>query len=281
MTDTSNSSTTQYTYIVHPGLNLKTQVDHVVIALLPRGMLIAGFNAPGDILAAAYTAYNKAMPQWIYDFFEHRFTEEPLLSVPAKVKAIFVASEKYLLVPHELFDEQEASSWLKELFFVESNDTTDIYTLDSGEAHYVYAFPSGVRSLANRYFPQAAILPLSAYQFFKPFKSDIAIQCCITSETAVATLYNNKAILWHQTFGYDTAEDIAYQLRLALNQYRLDHEQASLTTFVVSKDQNKVLAELSQYFPQLQYRSNAINREDVQEWTPTISLIQQLFSCVS
>lgn len=282
MSDTSNSTLTHLTYTVRSGANIISQVNHIILVVLPRGILIAGYNTPGDLLTTQFVAYKKSMPQWVFDFYEHLFLEEEILASTEKIKAVFVAAEKYLIVPDALYEADEARTWLEKLFFIESNDTVDKYSLTDDQAQYLYAYPVGIKNIVNRYFPQAKLLPLSGYQFLKPFKSDVFIQCCITSETVCATMYNNKSLQWHQVFAYENAEDIAYQLNLMMQQYRVVAEQeVELLVAVVNKDLNPILLDLSQYFPNLKYRNGSNNYNDAHEWTPTIALLQHLFSCVS
>lgn len=278
MSDVTNTAFNQQVYKIHTGDSLLTQVARVVLTLFPRGISVAGFSDRGDLLTVRYNDYKRDLPTWILDFFEHQFLNEPLLSSPHKVSAVFVATEKATLVPDVVYKQKIAEEWLKELYFVEGNEIVGNHSLREDSAHYVYAWPAAIKSLIGRYFTKAQTLPFAAYQFYKPFKSESSLQCCITNDHIYATLYKNRTLHWHQVFTYQNAEDIAYQLKLACQHHELGYGE----TVVQCTAANRVLAdyvtELSQYFPDLKDGSSNVVSND-RSWTGTIYLLQQLYAC--
>ena len=129
-----------------------------------------------------------------------------------------------------------------------------------------------------RYFSKAKIYPFSTYQFYKPYKSEASLQCCITNEQVYATLYNNRNLAWHQIFNYETAEDIAYHIKLHCQQNNIDSERMSFQCTMTSKGLNNTLSELTKYFPELKDGSGNVGTND-RNWTGTIYLLQQLYAC--
>ena len=186
------TGTNQYSYNAHAGNSLINHVSRVICVLLPREVIIAGFNGPGDLLMVRHYDYGKNNPIWGLDFFEKHFINEPLLAKHDLVKTIFIGCNKYIVVPDELYNQQKAEDWLKKICFVASDDVTSVYHLHKDQANYVYAWETALKSLISRYFSQAKVLPFAGYQFYKPYKSEYSLLCCITNTEVYATLYNNR-----------------------------------------------------------------------------------------
>src|SRR5690606_24353440 len=239
--------------------------------LIPRGLVVAGFSDRGDLLTIKYSDYKKALPAWILDFFEHQFINEPMLASPHKVMAAFVASDKSMLVPEVLYEETTAEAWMRKLQFVEGNEVISTHHLREDKAYYLYAWPAAIKSLIGRYFTNARIFPFSTYQFYKPFKSDCSLQCCITPEQVYATLYKNRSLHWHQIFEYQNAEDIAYHIRLLCNQHDITDEELLLQCTMTNRGLMNIVTELTQYFPELKDGTGNIMAND-RNWTGTIYL---------
>ena len=281
MAEISNTTSTSQYYSAHSGGNLLSQVAKVIVSLFPRGMLVAGFSPQGDLLMANYTDYKEVLPVWILDFFEHRFIDESLLGTPTKVISVFVACDKYLLIPDALYDYDEARNWMQKLFFIESHETIESYKIHDDNCRYLFSYPGSIKNVVQRYFPKAQILPLASYQFYKPYKTDATLQCCISADHVYATTYKNKTLHWHQIFSYQNSEDIAYQIQLMCKQYRIDPDKMELQATVVHKALNGVVQDLTQYFPKLKYGNNAEGYENARDWAKTAALLQQLYSCAS
>jgi len=278
MSEITNSAINYHAYNVHDGDTLMSQVAKVICILLPRGLTVAGFSEHGDLLMIRYGDYNRTLPTWILDFYEHRFIDEPLLSRPENVIATFVASDKYMIIPEAVYDENEAIKWLNKMFFVEGNEVLAVHRLSEDKAKYMYAYPGVMKSLVNRYFTNSKLLPLSTYQFYKPYKADTSLQCTITQEHVFATLYRNRLLHWHQVFSYNTGEDIAYQLKLMCKQLRINADAIDMQCTVAYRGLNPILNDVIQYFPNI--RENDVNATaNNRQWAGTISLLQQLYAC--
>jgi hypothetical protein len=275
---TNTAALNQQAYNVHGGESLVTQVDRAMCILLPRGVIIAGFSDRGDLLMIRSNDYKKTLPAWILDFFEHQFINEPLLANPAKVTAAFVAADKYLLVPDILYNEQAAEKWMKKIDFIEGNEVIGTQNLREDNAYYLFAWPAAIKSLLARYFTKAKVLPLASYQFYKPYKQECSLQCCITPDQVYATLYNNRSLHWHQVFDYEVAEDIAYRLKLLCKQHNIESDYVNMQCTVTGKSLLHIANELGHYFPNMKDGTGNVNASD-RNWTSTIYLLQQLYAC--
>ena len=278
MSDVLNQSLSQQEYNIHPGDTLLDQVERVVCVLFPRGMIAAGFSDRGDMLMIRYSDYKKELPTWIIDFYEHQFLNEDLLAMPNKVIAVYIATDKNLIVPDGIFNESEAAIWLSKIHHIETNELVSEFYLRDAIAHYLYAWPSGVQNLITRYFQSAVILPFASYQFHKPYQSRCLLQCCITMNQVYATLYNEDELVWHQVFNYENAEDIAYHILLLCKEHNIDSNAMSFQCTITSRSLSFVLQQLNQFFPKMKDGSGNVDTTD-KSWTGTIFLLQQLYAC--
>lgn len=265
-------------YNIHDGDTLLSQAEKVICVLMPRGLVAGGFSQHGELLMLRYNEYKKDLPTWILDFFEHQFIDEPLLANPDKMTALYIATEKSMIVPNALYDEQAAEEWMKKIFFIESNELIASFDIKNEEAQYIYSWSAAVQSLVTRYYPGSQVYPLSRYQFYKPLQSELSLQCCITYNQVYATFYKQQKLQWHQIFYYETAEDIAYQLKLLCQQNDIDEDQLSVQCLAVNQNLTYITTALSQYFTV--FTDGVLKNERGTSWNSTILLLQQLYACV-
>lgn len=278
MAEITNSPSNEQIYKLHNSDNLIAQIAKIVIVLMPRGMSVAGFSDRGDLLMIKNNDYKKALPQWIIDFYEHKFLNDQMLSAPHKVTSVFVASDKNLLVPELLYKPHDAEEWLKKMHFIEANEIVTTHHMREDKAYYLYAWPSAIKSLINRYFTKTKILPFSTYQFYKPFKAECSLQMSLTADKVYATLYKNRELCWHQVFDYKTSEDIVYQVKHMAQEYAVDTNSMAVQCTVANKSLADHVTALLQYFPGLKDGTGTVVTNE-RSWMSNIYLIQQLYAC--
>lgn len=271
------SSTTNQVYNTQEEQNLNVQVARVILVLMPRSFIAAGFDANGTLLTVRNSDYAKSHTPWILDFFEHQFMHNPLASNTKKVVAIFVANEHSMLVPASLYDENTAAGWLKTTYFIENSETVSSYSIQSDNAYYIGAWPATIKSLIGRYFPGRKILPIDYYQFKKHDTGIDKVECCIIRDEASAALYKGGKLQWHQVFRYETPEDIAYHINLMLKLHHLNREHVVLQTASSGPEISETINFLTQYFPDLKEGSGSISGD--RNWMATVYLLQQLYTC--
>ncbi len=273
----NNVNTNEQVYNAHEDESISSQVASVICILLQRGLLTAGFSAEKELLMLHYSGYNDNKPVWEIDFFEHLFLQDPLLAAKEKVKGVFVLSDKNLVIPDDLYDENEAGNWLGKIHFIEPTDVILSYSLDEDKAQYLFAVPLSVTELVKINFKKAALLPVPVYYFKNTSRQGLLLQCCITAEQVCATLHNYSQLLWHRIFDYTSAEDIAFAINQLCIENHISTADVSLNCNTASAAEYDRLNELSQYFPTIKNGSGAaINTR----WDGAICLAQQLFACV-
>ncbi len=275
---TINYNTNEQVYNVREDDTLSSRVALVICVLVQRGILMAGFSISKELLTIQYKGYNKNKPVWELDFFEHVFANEPILAIKEKVKGVFICSDKNIVVPNELYIEQEAKNWLKHIHFVEAGDVITSYPLTDEKANFLQAVPLNITELIKINFKHAEVLPLSIYQFRNPQKHPLHLQCCLSHEQVCISMHNNSQLLWHKVFGYTSAEDIAFAINLYCKENNIDPAGLSVMCNSLSAAEFDRINELTQYFPAI---SAGNDRTITTSWDPAISLAHQLFACVS
>ena len=271
-----NYNTKEQVYNVRENDALAAQVASVICILVQRGLLIAGFSVTNELLTMQYSGYNRNRPVWELDFFEHIFANEDILAEKGKIKGVFISSDKNLVVPEELYNEDEAKNWLQQVHFVENTDVIASYPLSEEHATYIQAVPVNITELIKIHFRQAELLPLAIYQLRNPNKRPLSMQLCMSSEQVCVSVHRNGQLQWHKVFSYASAEDIAYTLNLFCKENSIDPAGLYVTCNALSATEYDRINELTQYFPGIITDGGPINSL----WHPAISLAQQLLSCV-
>lgn len=270
MPDNINTAINRQLFTAYEGHNLLGKIYKVIVSMAPGSMLVSAFGDGKDFLTAASYSCADA-PN---DHFEKQIINERLLNDTGKVNALFLATEKGMLVPKSLYKEDAAEEWFRSTFFIEKEEIVSAHPLDDDKAIYLFAISAELKDIADRYFPKAKILPFAAHQFQKNYKSGNVLQCTITPKLAFATLYKAKALQWHQAFRYNNAEDIAYQLKAACAQNGI--EDVSLKCAADSNELMPVLDSLRSYYPDMYTGADASD----ESWKATVNLAQQLYTCV-
>lgn len=271
-------SSFEQVYNAHEQPGLLAAVDTVVLVLMRRGMMAAGFDALGQVLTIHYRGYNKNRQVWDVAFYEQLMTQHPLLASREKIKATFFLTDAFLAVPDELFDPTHAENWLRQLFFVEITDVVLQFPFANRNVHYLAALPVHITELIHINFPKSIRLPLPWYQFTNRFDSGTVLQVSLTPEVCCALLEKNDKILWHQLIPYTIAEDLAHAVLQVAAEHAIPAETIEVLATAADAATFQVLNELSRYFPGLK---GGDGRRFIQSWDGALQLARQLYTCVS
>ena len=270
------NSNYQQVYNAAEDEGLLSRVDIVICILMQRSIYIAGFDNNKELLTIHYMGYNSDKAVWDLDFFEHTFAQEQLLKAREKVKSVFISTDKNLVVPEALYEEQAAKNWLGHIHYIEHTDIVTSYALADEQAQYIYAIPVKINELIKINFRKAAIAPLPFYHFCGSGKQSLHLQCCISNDQASATLHNYSQLLWHKVFMCTNAEDIVYEVKHLCMENNISPSKVSMVCNTTSAADYDLLNDLTQYYPGIKCgdKSTISNR-----WDPAISLAKQLLAC--
>lgn len=273
----ANNNTYEQVYNVTEDESLLSRIGMVICVLVQRGLFVAGYSSSKELLTIHFTGYRKTRPVWALDFFEHLFANEPLLAARDKVKGVFICSDKHLIVPDALYDENEAKNWLKRIHFIERTDVINVHHLEDDNANYLFAAPLNITELIKINFKKAPILPLAAYHFRDAQQKSLYLQCCVMNDQVCASLHNYSQLLWHRIFSYSCAEDIAYDIKHLCVENNISPSKITLMCDSLSAAEHPVLNQLSQYFSGIR---SGDGHHITTNWDPAIALAHQLLACV-
>lgn len=271
------SAGAHHTYRANEHDTVLSEVSRVICVLLPRSFLIAGFNGDGHVAMARYNSYEHTDPAWDKDFFEQEFMNEPLLGVPQQVRAVFIGSREGMLIPSTLYNEGEARKWMTKLQSVCPDDVLHSYGAESADAQYAFALPAAMDKLLRRYFGETPVLPLAAYQFYKPVKAGYILQCFAAEDVVTASLHQLGRLLWHQQFTYSGVEDIAWQAVYVCRELHIPRIDLQIQLTMLCDDCYDLGPELERYFPKIKWSLSLAKDEG--RWAPVLYLLQQLYVC--
>jgi hypothetical protein len=257
--------------------NLLAKASRTICVLMPRGVWAAAFSDENELLTIHYTGYSKNKPVWQLDFFEHLFGTEPIFADKNNVAGVFLCTAKNLLVPEELYSENEAKSWLHALHFVEPSEDVQAYSLLEQDARYVLAIPRNITELIRINFRNAETLPLALYQFKGVDTAKFKAYCCITPEHVCTTLHGDGKLLWHRITEYTNGEGAAFNIKHYCRENNIDESQLEVICNSMLASEYDAINGLS-----LQFRGvwDGSNERPKSRWQPSISLAKQLLACV-
>lgn len=266
----------RYQYNAHNGNDLLSQVDKVICLISQNSFISAGLHPSGAVLTVHCSSLTTA--NWQCSFIEHEFMNDPLLAEPSLIKQIFVAADKHIVIPNSLLEQTEiATAWLQKIYFCEANERSSIaYCTQSAET-IAYAYPKEIDTLCARYTSNIPILPISLIQLQYGATAESLLQCTISDHTAFACIHSNQKLQWHQSFNFENAADVIYQLAAACQQLNLDIQ--TLPLHIIATSPNQITRDLAHYLPNMSEQQANMASHAAAEWASTILLFQQLNTC--
>ena len=269
---------THHTYRANEHDTVLSEVCDVHCVLMPRALLVAGFSKDGQVVMARYNSYAATDPAWVPGFFEHEFINEKLLGVPQQVKELFIGSREELIIPNALYEDRAVRAWMESLQAICPDDVLYSYAIEAADAQYVFALPARMDKLLHRYFGDTRIMPVGAYQLYKPNAgARYLLQCFIAQDTVIATLHNSGKLLWHQQFGYDAVEDIAWQAAHLCRELHIPRIDLQVECTLLCEECFELVPELERFFPKIKWSTS--ESSDKGQWAPVMYLLQQLYAC--
>lgn len=279
MSQTTNNHVQQSQYAASRAQVSGGSISRVLCLLEPKAILVAGLNAQGEVFSAR--SYTNDGPAWEIDFFTSICRNELLLRDIKMVKAVFVATQKQLLVPDALYQQEQAATMLRHCFHIAQDET--IFTADANpdKAKILYALPNDLSAMIQEVFGKAPVIPVTADLGCKTDKTvSFHADCLLTQDKAFASLRINGQLHWHQVFDFANAEDIAYQLAAACRQNKVAIADLHIHSMSTHESLITVITELETYYPKIKYSgSNMVTEE--RQWLPVLYLLQQMNLCAS
>lgn len=193
-----------------------------------------------------------------------------LLRSGASLKTVFYQPDAWLLTPTQLFKEEEAVTWLCQLFPCLPGEVRSTYLNPAG-LHLTYAEPAGLHD---------ELSPLQQQHLeFKPLPQCLLTEpeegflFCVTETQALGFLYYGGQLKWYQQFDCSTPEDILWQALQAAKNNNLRSSDMPLRFWSAVPEKASWLTLLNDYF--------VMAPDAAHNWQPVLSLFQTMGSCAS
>ena len=242
-------------------------VRSVVALAWPGGLAVAGVGPDSALVQAEWLEAEDGRALH-HEIDPTALAKIQLLSGGAKPAALFVAGPQCMLVPEELYDEQEARLWWRHAV---SADPAD-------EPAAIRRMPYGMAALYARphFLPErlrgVAAYPLAYAALCGAGRRHWARAVVLPGYVHI-TVEENNAVRHCTLHEATTAEDVAWHLHNALG----DAAAAARITFLAIDARTGALAlAAARYFP-----PDAADRSYSDPWEPAARLYQLLASCAS
>ncbi|MFT4060890.1 MAG: DUF3822 family protein [Edaphocola sp.] len=192
----------QYTWHTQPLASMDT-----VHLLLWHGVLGAvAYSAGGEPLCAHFYDIDSCDAKGIKEIV----LNEPLLADTQQVAKVWIASERNLLVPNELFEPEAAASWLATFQYVAVGEKVLQHPLTVIGAHAVFVAGQAYASLLATYFDKAAVQTFAPVILGNmPAKGFAANLYRLHGHTYV-TIKNDGQLLCHRLLLHAALDDVYY-----------------------------------------------------------------------
>lgn len=250
------------------------QIDHIELIIWEGGLSVLQFDQHKAIINAQNTLFSSS---WNFDEGKAFLEETDTLgNNTTKVKKIWMAAPKHLIIPQNLYEEGYANLWVRRFHFLNGDES-------------LFSIPLNPALDAFMVFPVYERWQLFLKDQFKNTKfealSKIAIQekannqddkthlhLIAIPKMVIVSLFEKQQFIGHHVYNYEETEELIYKLALLLQEKDLKQEQVKLTVEGIAPFWNNLLPQLEQFF---NVEENAF------EDTTTMSLdfIKKLYAC--
>lgn len=219
----------------------------IQIILWRTGMCIFGHTSDAVVNIAYSYSFHKPLS---LIQLENLLLSLPILAGPQPVRNIWLIEPRNLSFPAEINDSQAATDWLRQLHFVEADETVHIDVLESIRAGIAYPVKTEIKNMLGQYFEEAVIRLLTAAPFFDRNKQSTPIaQLILAGKSYVSGVMHEGKMLRLQTGIYETLEDLAYHLAAVATAHNLPGHQMKVALQGIDADLAGLSRGMQDYYP--------------------------------
>lgn len=188
----------------------------------------------------------------------HTFQSDKLLQLSYRNTRIGLVSSIATLIPAELYDTSKTRFYLEHNAVLEKEHIVLEDKLGSVGAHHVYAFNQVVFEGLQTHLPQAQfqhVLSGLIATHHRTGKSE-NVYVNLIGEYLQIVVFNQKKLLFSNTFTHRSESDVLYFIMLVINQLGLDAEKNTVTLSGEITDQSPSYLNLQKYIKHLEFVSS-------------------------
>lgn len=192
-----------------------------------------------------------------------------LLRSGAPLKSVFFQPDAWMLTPSQLFKEEEATTWLCQLFPCLPVEVKSVY-LNRAGLHLTYSEPAALHDEVSPLQQDLVFRPLPGCLLTEPAEG---FSFCLMDGSALGFLYYGGQLKWYQQFDCTAPEDLLWQALQAAKSAGLRSGETNLQLLSTMPEAYQWLALLGNYF--------IIPSGADADWQPVRALFQTLGACAS
>lgn len=211
---------------------------------------------------------------WGSSFFEKIFLNQAMGQHNQKIKKVWIADERSLIIPDKLYLGEASKLWLKRLHHIGAADEIFANPIPEIQTHIVYAYDAGIAALMKKYFNHLEVMSLSRFSLSDLMQfdaSDNVASLILLQNTALLSVTNAGKLLAHQTFEFDTVEHIVYKIALIAEKNDFDPMMINFQVTGIIDAVEEFALDLRTFFTQ----ANIITGDK----GPILELLKQIKAC--
>ncbi len=211
---------------------------------------------------------------WESMFFEKIFLNRAMGQNNQKIKKVWIADERSLIIPEKLYLGEASKLWLKRLHHIGADDEIFATPIPEIETHIVYAYNAAIAALMKKYFNHLEVYSLSRFSLsnLKQFDAGASVASLILLQnTALLSVTNAGKLLAHQTFEFETVENVVYKIALIAEQNDFDPMMINFQVTGIIDAVEEFALDLRSYFRQVEIITG--------DNGPILELLKEIKSC--
>lgn len=227
--------------------NAITEISEMQLLLWPEGMCVVGFDNQGIPQKVKSFFFDT---DWDLEFIEYIFINDPLFAGEEEFKKVWIADERIILVPEQLYVKDYADEWFRKFHFLESEEVLFNDNMNPAlDAQIIFPIPKKIKDLLYQYLKDVQMNALSKQALSSSVNENGNIIKIINLPKMVllALQENGKNIL-HQVSKYENSENIIYKIAVLLQEKDLNQDEVQISIFGIAPFYNNILEELKSFF---------------------------------
>lgn len=223
-------------------------VHEIHLLIWQKGIAVAGFDQQRQLMVAqTYLAREMPDSQLIHELSERHTLLKNQIS---KVNKIWYSDNRFLLIPNQIHETEQAEEWIQKFHFIEPGNSILHFDLKySADAKLVCPINDDLKETLTAKFLNAKIEPTSKFLLWKNQENQTQLQIQCFSREAIIALAHDGKLLNLVSYTYDSPKDLTYKIARLISEYDLQHDAFSTIDFYgLAPFWNNTIDEIRKFF---------------------------------
>lgn len=253
----------------------EAKLKEIHLLLWHFGICVVGFEA--SAIPAYVETYLSNAPL-NYGWLAQLLGQQHLLKKhPKKVKKAWLSSQRNLLIPNKLYEENLAEGWLRKFHHLNIDERLLTMKLrqPSMKSKIIFPIDDLIKAELEEHYPKVSFDTLSQMAFM-PLDKNLSTQLnlvCLPKEI-IFGLGHHQSFIYHAVHHYTESQDIIYKIALMLQEKGLTQEHLDQVKVMgIAPFWNELIQELAKFY--------ITSPESGDSTQITLDFLSQLYQCGS